>query len=125
MHKLFFRVIFLLLAIAVSVSAHSETSFGTRADQVVININSIPEPTLSHSKNSFVTVNSFGFDVLNTESNWVVADFLKNITPGMTVLDVGTGYGTLTRSALSKQATVVSNDLSMQQLLYHLTKDNQ
>lgn len=98
----------------------SDNLLGKRADQIAIDANKIPAPIISNTGKAFVTENKLGFDVLETESNWVIETFINDITKDMLVLDVGSGYGTLTRNALSKGATVVSNDLSESQLLYNL-----
>jgi len=99
-------------------------SFGQRADTIHIDIHSIPEPCLSKTKKAFVTDNKFGFDVIDADSNWVIESFLNAIKPGMLVLDAGSGYGALTRSALNRGATVISNDISKNQLLYNLRHIN-
>lgn len=99
---------------------HLDSEFGQAADSIQIDIHSIPEPRLSNSKKSFVTDNHFGFDVLNTESNWVIEDFLKNCHENSIVMDVGSGYGALSREALKKGAIVISNDISINQLHYNL-----
>jgi ubiquinone/menaquinone biosynthesis C-methylase UbiE len=120
------KLIFLLSILIISLlsfnvrALESNEAFGTRADLISIDINSIPEPSLSHTKKSFVTENKFGFDVFKSESNWVVEDYIKDITSGMTVMDVGSGYGALTRLALGKGAVVISNEVSRNQLLYNL-----
>ncbi len=104
-----------------------DSGFGRRSDTIVIDINSIPEPTLSESKKAFITENKFGFDVVNSELNWVTESFLKAIKPGMIVMDVGAGFGALTRLALDKGAIVINNEISEKQQLYNLkyVKKNQ
>mgnify|MGYP003352567162 CR=1 FL=1 len=55
-----------LLAFAFYLNAEEKNygSFGTRADNVVINADTIAEPPLSHTKKAFVTENKFGFDTI-------------------------------------------------------------
>lgn len=119
----------LALGITLNLQAYESTvdRFGTRADSIVTGLDTIAEPTLSHTKKAFVTENKFGFDTLSADINWIIEDFLASITPGMIVMDVGAGYGKLTRLALDKGATVISNEISENQQLYTLKfiKSNQ
>ena len=74
----------------------------------------------SHSGKSLLTLNQMGFDIVTgNQTNWVIHDFLTQIkrTPHPTVLDVGGGYGGLTKKALKAGATVVYNDLLAEHLL--------
>lgn len=101
-------------------SIYLDSSFGKRADQIS-NVDKISEPKKSKTKKAYVTDNKFGFDVLNTEKNWVVEAFLNDIKPDMIVMDVGAGYGALTRSALKLGALVINNEISIPQQLYNLS----
>lgn len=99
-------------------------SWGKPANTITIDIHSIPEPTLSESKKAFVTDNKFGFDVVQAELNWVSESFLNAIKSEMVVMDVGAGYGALTRHALNKGAIVINNEISENQQLYNLKHIN-
>lgn len=108
-----------------SVPAKNYEAYGQRADDFKIDVTTIPEPKISESKKSYVMDNQFGFDVLEADPNWVMKSFLNNIKKGDTVLDVGSGYGALTRQALNRNAIVISNDLSRNALLYNLKHTNE
>ncbi len=102
------------------------TTLNSRADEIKIDPASIPEPPLNRTKKSFVTRNKFGFDAVRSEHNWVIDTFLTDVKPKMTVLDVGAGYGALSRETLDRGATVISNDIDCKHLLYilkHLTRE--
>jgi SAM-dependent methyltransferase len=79
----------------------------------------IKKPILSKTSRALVTLNSHGFDVVTTEKNWVIQAFLKfcHEHPGAFVLDVGSGYGALSRAALETGVKVISNDREMDHLL--------
>jgi SAM-dependent methyltransferase len=91
---------------------------GIRADLGILDQYLVTPPILSESKKSFLTFNKMGFDTLAQDLNWVAEDFLSFCRPGEYVLDVGAGYGFLTRCALSKGAYVISNDIELKHLLY-------
>ncbi len=107
-----------------SLSTHAASlnsqACGKPANTINIDLQSISEPRLSESKKAFVTDNKFGFDVVQAELNWVSESFLNAIKPDMVVMDVGAGYGALTRHALNKGAIVISNEISENQQLYTL-----
>lgn len=97
-----------------------DTNFNKNAKGIPINPNLIPDPPLNKTRKAFVTQNKFGFDPIKTDPNWVVNTFLKDIGRGMIVLDVGAGYGALTREALNRGAMVISNDIDWKHLLHIL-----
>ena len=81
-----------------------------------------PNPLISKSGKSYLTVNKMGFDVLNTESshNWLLSSlstFFKE-SSGKTILDVGSGYGKITHMALEGGHNVIANDLAEEHLIY-------
>lgn len=104
----------------VPISSQDYSTWGARADTIIIDKESIPTPPLSKTKKALVTLNHFGFDVLTTDDNWVTSTFLNDIKLNDIVMDVGSGYGALTRQALKKGAIVISNDLSQEHLLNNL-----
>ena len=110
-----------------SAAENTYSCFGIRADKVVINNDSIAEPSLSRTKKAFVTENKFGFDTISSKLNWVTQSFINFIKPGIIVLDVGAGYGALSRLALDRGATVINNEVSRSQQYYTLKfiKQNQ
>lgn len=121
---MYVRIILLLILslLTFSTQANNHKEYGQRADNFKIDIATIPEPKTSKSKKSYVMGNQFGFDVLEADPNWVMESFLNNLKKGDIVLDVGSGYGALTRQALNRNAIVISNDLSRNALLYNLKK---
>lgn len=123
---MYYRIIFVLILPLLTSNTHANhhEGYGQRADEFKINLATIPEPKVSESKKSYVMDNKFGFDVLEADPNWVMESFLKNIKSGDVILDVGSGYGALTRQALNRNAIVISNDLSQNALLYNLKHIN-
>lgn len=75
-------------------------------------------PSSSRTGKSLVTFNQSGFDVLSTEMNWVTEAVLGSLNPDSVVLDIGAAFGALTRASLEKGATVISNDVCFEHLLY-------
>jgi SAM-dependent methyltransferase len=115
------KIILLCLSCLIKINAEAlNLGFGKCANSIIVNLAEIPEPPLSKTKKSFVTQNNFGFDVVNSESNWVIKSFLKGIKKNNVVMDVGAGYGALTRSALGAGAIVINNEISENQQLYSL-----
>ena len=116
--------IFSVLKVVKYVSSPKSQSYietpgiGIRADSEVLDQYLVTPPILSESKKSFLTLNKMGFDTLANDLNWVAEDFLNFCNSDEYVLDVGAGYGFLTRRALSKGAYVISNDIEMKHLLY-------
>ncbi|MBY0462494.1 MAG: class I SAM-dependent methyltransferase [Alphaproteobacteria bacterium] len=97
---------------------------GIRADSKSLDKLSIIPPMLSKTGKSFITFNKMGFDINSTNLSWVAEEFINFCQeyPGEYVLDVGAGYGFLSRKALSKGVFVISNDIEMQHLLYSRKK---
>lgn len=98
---------------------------GLRADARILDqFKEVISPPLSTSGKSFTTLNKMGFDILSVMMTWVAEEFLSFCKqhPGEYVLDVGTGYGSLSRQALSKGMHVISNDLEMRHLIYSRKK---
>lgn len=97
---------------------------GIRADLKILDQFPIIPPVLSKTGKCFVTLNKMGFDINYTNLSWVAEEFINfcQAHPGEYVLDVGAGYGFLSRYALSKGVFVISNDLEMQHLLYSRKK---
>lgn len=80
------------------------------------------EPPLSHTKLSYKTLNKLGFDVVDDtiiRESWLIQDlaaFAKDLRRPL--LDVGGGYGGLTRLLLEKGATLIYNDIKREHLLF-------
>ncbi len=78
-------------------------------------------PQKSKTGKTLLTFNKTGFDILSNadhvEKNWIIKDFLNQCGKGKVVLDIGGGFGALTKSALSKGTTVIYSDMSYQHLL--------
>lgn len=71
-------------------------------------------PTKSHTGKTLLTFNTMGFDVLDADfvaHNWVIQDALAHCGEHKRLLDIGGGYGAITKEALSKDTTVVYNDI--------------
>ncbi len=84
------------------------------------------QPQVSKTGSALVAEKGMGFDTLSMaeQPNWVVTDLLKQVS-GMEqgcVLDVGTGFGAITRKLLSLNPSVkvISNDISTVQLKYSM-----
>ncbi|MBY0280888.1 MAG: class I SAM-dependent methyltransferase [Alphaproteobacteria bacterium] len=104
---------------------HTKTpGIGIQANLKILDQFSITPPILSKTGKSFVTLNKMGFDINYTNLSWVAEEFINFCEehPGEYVLDVGAGYGFLSRYALSKRMFVISNDLEMEHLLYSRKK---
>lgn len=97
---------------------------GVRADSKILDQFPITPPILSKTGKCFVTLNKMGFDINYTSLSWVAEEFINfcQSHPGEYVLDVGAGYGFLSRYALSKKMFVISNDIEIQHLLYSRKK---
>ncbi len=94
--------------------------FGIRADLKILDQFPVIPPALSKTGKCFLTFNKMGFDINSTNLSWVAEEFINFCQkhPGEYVLDVGAGYGFLSRHVLSKGMFVISNDIEMQHLLY-------
>ncbi len=81
-----------------------------------------PTPVLSKSGKSFVTLNRFGFDVMDDttiKNSWLIQEIAKTSkTADHPMLDIGGGYGRLTKVMLNSGATVIYNDLEPKHLIY-------
>lgn len=100
------------------------SGIGIRADSKILDQFPITPPILSKTGKSFVTLNKMGFDINYTGLSWVAEEFINycQSNPGEYILDVGAGYGFLSRYALSKGMYVISNDIEIQHLLYSRKK---
>ncbi|MDX1916749.1 MAG: class I SAM-dependent methyltransferase [Rickettsiaceae bacterium] len=82
----------------------------------------LPDIPVSKTGKSFLTVNKTGFDVLDTENqaNWVLDAYSKFISRNIpqTILDIGSGYGTISRMALKHNKVVIANDIAAEHLIY-------
>lgn len=82
----------------------------------------LPGIPISKTGKSYLTVNKTGFDVLETENqdNWVLHAYSKFVTTNIpqTILDVGSGYGALSRMALTHNKVVIANDIATEHLIY-------
>lgn len=80
------------------------------------------EPPLSKSGKSLVTINKFGFDVIDDASlqeSWLVNDIVQfSKTAKSPMLEIGGGYGRLSKHMLNAGATVIYNDLEPSHLIY-------
>ncbi|MBN8550843.1 MAG: class I SAM-dependent methyltransferase [Deltaproteobacteria bacterium] len=94
------------------------TSFGIRADAGIFNAVRPIEPPISETGKAFVTLNRFGFDTIQFDPTWVTEGLLNLASPGSSGLDIGAGYGRFTIAALQRGATMICNDLSMDQMLW-------
>ncbi|AIL65782.1 hypothetical protein NOVO_07195 [Rickettsiales bacterium Ac37b] len=100
------------------------TDFGVKADLPEVKYLSslIPEPKISKTGKSLLTVNKTGFDVLNnseSQDNWIIRDFLSFCTKlKKPILDIGAGYGYISKKALSLNLKVIANDSAVEHLLY-------
>lgn len=99
-----------------------QTPYGVSATAAKLDEMPVTTPTLSKSGKSWVTANQFGFDVVDEQSlkdSWLIQEitaFSKKAEHP--ILDVGGGYGRLTKMMLAKGATVVYNDLEAKHVLY-------
>lgn len=93
---------------------------GIRANSNILDQFPITSPILSKTGKCFVTFNKVGFDITAVGFSWVAEEFINFCQeyPGEYVLDVGAGYGFLSRRALSKGIFVISNDIEIRHLLY-------
>ncbi len=84
----------------------------------------IPSEQLSASGKALKTLNQMGFDTVAVSSNWITTAFIEfcHNNPDARVLDVGAGYGSISRTALEEGVHVISNDLSTGQLLLSRSK---
>jgi polyketide synthase PksJ len=82
-------------------------------DQLQVN-----EPQKSWTGHSWVTVNRFGFETASLGTNWAVDSFVKTLDDKSSVLDIGAGYGAISKAAIKSGAKVVSNDLALEHLLW-------
>lgn len=79
-------------------------------------------PPLSKTGKSLVTYNKLGFDVVDDttiQESWLIQDILlfsKNAKHPL--LDIGGGYGRLSKQMLTTGATVIYNDLEPSHLIY-------
>ncbi len=79
-------------------------------------------PPLSHTGKSLVTLNKQGFDVVEPllmQDSFLIQDlaaFAKKAKKP--ILEIGGGYGRLTKVMLDQGATVIENDLELQHLIH-------
>jgi SAM-dependent methyltransferase len=82
----------------------------------------LPDIPVSKTGKSFLTLNKKGFDVLDTENqeNWILNEYSNFITTNIpqTILDVGSGYGRISRMTLSDNKIVIANDIAIEHLIY-------
>ncbi len=80
----------------------------------------VPSEQLSVTKKSLKTLNQMGFDTVAVSDNWVISAIMEfcQKNPGGQILDVGAGYGSISRMALDRGMRVISNDISAGQLLF-------
>lgn len=120
-------ILFLLLAQLTWASDSidkNDDKFGVLASSV--SLDSLPkdQPPLSNTGKSLVTLNKFGFDVLDEQTlaeNWLVKEILETAKkPNALILDVGGGYGRLTSSItkINPTARVIYNDRKKEHLYY-------
>ena len=102
-----------------------EPPFGIKADceRVQALLPSVPtEIPLSQTKKSYLTLNKFGFDVMDqvtTDESWIIQDLLSfcSESAGPT-LDVGGGYGRLSLAMyLHGAKEIIYNDIEEEHLL--------
>lgn len=111
-------------------SLHYDTELGISANSEYINglVTEVGEIELpkSHSGKAFKTMNKMGFDVLLDEfvkTNWVLDNFFKtSCKEGKIVLDIGGGYGNISKSAASLGARVVYNDSDHKHLIFGVSR---
>jgi SAM-dependent methyltransferase len=128
-----FYFVFFTLFYAVLAHAHvgcikcllHQAPYGVLATTAILDEMPLTEPKLSKTGKSLVTANQFGFDVADEQTlkdSWLIQEittFSKHAEHP--ILDVGAGYGRLTKMMLSTGATVVYNDLEIKHLLYGRT----
>ena len=107
--------------IPISKASHQRLS----ADEFTKNCQNIPpEPQLSETGKSYVTLNKQGFDVLNdatAQDNWLIKDLINFAQTlahetELPMLDVGGAYDGMTRLLLNQGATVIYNDMEEKHL---------
>lgn len=92
---------------------------GIRADDPRLNSLPVREPELSQTGKAWLTVNGFGFETAKfTSDNWLRRELNDFFAPGQKVLDIGSGFGAISTAAIAAGATVISNDLAHEHLLY-------
>lgn len=103
--------------------AHIQSAYGIPGDHgelIKLSDSFHEQPKPSQTGKTKLTFNNTGFDVLDAEHvthNWVIQDALTHCNANKQLLDIGGGYGAITKDALSKGTTVVYNDLCDQHLI--------
>lgn len=88
------------------------------------------EPPRSKTGKSLVTYNRLGFDVVDdagAQNSWLVQEIIQySENSTQPILDIGGGYGYLSKLMLENGATVIYNDLDRRHLMYGRSKiDNE
>lgn len=103
----------------------NQHSFGVRANAPFLDDieNTLPDnPPLSRTGKSLLTYNKQGFDIIDPDTAkksfliHAIAKFSKNTRQPM--LEIGGGYGRLSKIMLEQGATVIENDLDLRHLIY-------
>ena len=106
------------IAAAIALTLHFSAGRNVRADDPLLSTLEVKERLQSATGKAFLTVNRFGFETASLDSNWAIEAFQSSIQPGSIMLDIGAGYGALSRAALERGASVISNDLALDHLLW-------
>ena len=119
----FLLVVFTLLFLplkAISAPKCSKSFVNLKASDKCFSLLPLQKKIPSKTGKALVTHNRLGFDTVNASGNWVTDAFIEQCKVSKKVLDVGAGYGAMTRKALelNKSLEVISNDLSYTQLVY-------
>jgi 2-polyprenyl-3-methyl-5-hydroxy-6-metoxy-1,4-benzoquinol methylase len=83
---------------------------------------SLPASAPINSKGtSFLTYNNYGFSDFENDinnNNWLIKETLEHASQAkLPILDIGGGYGSLSKKLLEKKATVILNDMDERHLL--------